>query len=184
MSNKIIIVSNRLPVSVKKDNGKINFEHTVGGLSSGLDSVQKAHKSAWVGWPGIYQYKEDSQEQSEIKSQLKKKFNYHPVFQSQSDIDKYYHGYSNSTLWPLFHYFTQNVEYDRSFWRAYKRVNKIFTDEVMKIAEAGDTIWINDYHLMLLPKMLRERMPELSIGFFFHIPFPSYDIFRLLPQRD
>ena len=184
MSNKIIIVSNRLPVSVKKGNGKIVFERTVGGLASGLDAVQRAQKSAWVGWPGVYQYKEDSKELEEIRSQLKNKFNYHPVFQSQNDIDKYYHGYSNSTLWPLFHYFTQNAEYDRSYWKAYKKVNRTFAEEVMKIAKEGDTVWIHDYHLMLLPQMLREEMPSLSIGFFLHIPFPSYEIFRLLPQRD
>ena len=184
MSNKIIIVSNRLPISVKKDNGGFTFERTVGGLASGLDAVQKAARSTWVGWPGTYHYKEDDQDQRQIRSKLKAKFNYYPVFQSQADIEKYYHGYSNSTLWPLFHYFTQNAEYDRSYWRAYKRVNKLFFDEIIKIAEPGDTVWIHDYHLMLLPQMLREGGPKLSIGFFLHIPFPSFEIFRLLPQRE
>ena len=107
-----------------------------------------------------------------------------PVFQSQNDIEKYYHGYSNSTLWPLFHYFTQNAVYDRSFWRTYKKVNKLFFDEVIKLYDPGDTIWIHDYHLMLLPQMLREELPEANIGFFLHVPFPSYEIFRLLPQRE
>ena len=184
MSNKIIIVSNRLPISVKKNNGKFKYERTVGGLASGLDSVQKLHKSTWVGWPGTYSYKEDKGEQKKIKSQLKSKFNYHPVFQSQIDVEKYYHGYSNSTLWPLFHYFTQNAVYDRSFWRTYKKVNKLFFDEVIRIYESGDTIWIHDYHLMMLPQMLREKLPKATIGFFLHIPFPSYEIFRLLPQRE
>ena len=184
MSNKIIIVSNRLPVSVKKDNGKFSFEHTVGGLASGLDAVQKVDKSAWVGWPGIYQYKENLEKQKKLSGELKRKFNYYPVFQSQADIENYYHGYSNSTIWPLFHYFTQNANYDRNFWRAYKRVNKLFLDEVGKIVEPGDTVWIHDYHLMLLPQMLREEYPKLSVGFFLHIPFPSFEIFRLLPQRE
>lgn len=183
MSNKVIIVSNRLPVSIKKRNNKYDFEHTVGGLASGLDSFQRSSNSVWVGWPGTFYYKEDKRREQYIEDQLGKKFNYSPVFQSQTDAEKFYAGYCNSTIWPLFHYFTQFTIHDKSFWNSYKSVNKKFCEAVLKNFRQGDSIWIHDYHLLLLPKLLRERLPKAKIGFFLHIPFPSYEVFRLLPQR-
>jgi len=183
MAKKTILVSNRLPVSVKKKQGKYIFERTVGGSASVLDKIQRSANTQWIGWPGTHFYKEDERIEKELRSTLIRKFKYYPVFQSKNDVEKYYYGYSNSTLWPLFHYFTQNAIYDRGFWRTYVRVNRLFYDEVIKLAGPDDVIWIHDYHLMLLPQLIREKMPEATIGFFLHTPFPSYEIFRLLPQR-
>lgn len=184
MSNKVVLVSNRLPVSIKKTKGKYIFEHTVGGLASGLDSFHRSSKGLWVGWPGTFFYKKNKKKEKYFEKQLASKFNYHPVFQTQADAENYYNGFCNSTIWPLFHYFTQYTVYEKGFCHAYRRVNQHFCDVVVKNAGADDTIWVHDYHLMLLPQLLRERLPKAKIGFFLHIPFPSFEIFRLLPQRE
>src|SRR3989304_3277857 len=182
--SKVILVSNRLPISVRKRKGSFSFEHTAGGLASGLEAFHKGKNSVWVGWPGLYLHKEEKKKEKEIKEELVRKFNYHPVFQSQTDIERYYSGYCNSTIWPLFHYFTKVAVYDKTFWQAYKRVNELFCDAILRIAKPGDTIWVHDYHLILLPALLRQKLPEAKIGFFLHIPFPSFELFRLLPQRE
>jgi len=106
-----------------------------------------------------------------------------PVFLSQEDVENFYEGFCNKTLWPLFHCFTQYVVYTKSLWEAYRRANEAFCEAVIKVAESDDTIWIHDYHLMLLPKLIRERLPDVTMGFFLHIPFPSFEVFRLLPWR-
>ena len=99
------------------------------------------------------------------------------------EMDLFYHGFCNRTIWPLFHYLPSYTHYDESLWESYKRVNLLFRDAVMDILRPGDEIWIQDYQLLLLPKLLREKAPENPIGFFLHIPFPSFEIFRLLPIR-
>ncbi|MFC1529022.1 bifunctional alpha,alpha-trehalose-phosphate synthase (UDP-forming)/trehalose-phosphatase [Candidatus Latescibacterota bacterium] len=180
---KLLIVSNRLPVSITKRGKSLRFQPSAGGLATGLGSLFKgSFEGLWIGWPGIALDKIGSKEKKEITGQLKEN-NYQPIFLTQSDIDNYYSGFSNRTLWPLFHYFIQHTEYHKSQWNAYCRVNRIFRDSVMKTAQPGDIVWIHDYQLMLLPQMLRERCKDLSIGFFLHIPFPSFEVFRLLPWR-
>ena len=169
---------------MRKRKGSFSFEHSAGGLASGLEAFHKGKNSVWVGWPGLYLHKEEKKKEKEIKEKLVRKFNYHPVFQSQTDIERYYSGYCNSTIWPLFHYFTKVAVYDKTFWQAYKRVNELFCDAILRIAKPGDTIWVHDYHLILLPALLRQKLPEAKIGFFLHIPFPSFELFRLLPQRE
>jgi trehalose 6-phosphate synthase/phosphatase len=109
--------------------------------------------------------------------------NCHPVPLSQSDVEAYYYGMCNRTIWPLFHYFPIYAEYSEDFWQAYERVNVAFANVVAGIAKPNDIIWVHDYQLMLLPKLLRERLPKATVGFFLHIPFPSFEIFRLLPWR-
>lgn len=136
----------------------------------------------WIGWPGISTERIE-EERKNIQKELVSKFDCHPVFLTNNSIEKYYHGYSNRTIWPLFHYFTQHATYDRSFWQEYKQVNEVFCDVVAEVGKKDDIIWIHDYHLMLLPRLLRKRMPDATIGIFFHIPFPSSELFRLLPQR-
>ena len=96
-------------------------------------------------------------------------------------MENFYHGFCNKTIWPLFHYFTTYAEYEKEYWLTYKRVNQIFFDALLKILREDDTIWIHDYHLMLLPQMIREKFPASKIGFFLHIPFPTFEVFRLLP---
>ncbi|MFC1489854.1 bifunctional alpha,alpha-trehalose-phosphate synthase (UDP-forming)/trehalose-phosphatase [Candidatus Latescibacterota bacterium] len=179
---KLLIVSNRLPVSVKKRGKSLGFHPSPGGLATGVSALQNSYKLKWIGWPGIAQEKLKPEEKKDLKKQLMKS-NYCPVFLSQKEIDNYYSGFSNNTLWPLFHYFTQHAVYKKSLWESYKHVNEVFCKAVLKEVRPGDIIWIHDYHLLLLPQMLREKKPDLVIGFFLHIPFPSFEVFRLLPWR-
>jgi trehalose 6-phosphate synthase/phosphatase len=106
------------------------------------------------------------------------------IFLTRNQIEKYYYGFSNNTIWPLFHYFTQYVIYEERMWETYCDVNKLFYHEIIKIVKPTDIIWIHDYQLMLLPQLIKEKLPEATIGFFLHIPFPSFEIFRLLPWRN
>ncbi len=178
--SKTIIVSNRLPVSVKKKEGKYVFRASSGGLATGISSIDTIDKMVWVGWPGIIS--RSTQDKMHIKQELEKK-NLVPVFLTQNKIEKYYEGFSNRTIWPLFHYFSQNVFYEEALWRAYENANHTFAEEIIKIYEPGDKVWVHDYQLMLLPGMLREKLPEAYISFFLHIPFPSFELFRTLPWR-
>jgi trehalose 6-phosphate synthase/phosphatase len=177
---KTIIVSNRLPVSIERKNNKLIYTSSAGGLATGLGSIYKNGDNLWIGWPGLYL--SEKYEREEIRSGLKKE-NMAPVYLTESDIEKFYEGFSNSTLWPLFHYFPNYMVYEEEYWEAYKNVNAIFCEAIMKYAKKDDVIWIHDYQLMLLPSMIREELPNASIGFFQHIPFPSYEIFRILPWR-
>lgn len=175
----LIIVSNRLPVSIEKKKGKLYFESSVGGLATGLGAFYKSYQSVWIGWPGTDREK-IRREEKDIETRLLSESCY-PVFLSGQDVTNYYEGFCNRTIWPLFHYCPLYTVYGKDLWQAYERVNEIFSDTVTEIAREGDTIWVHDYHLMLLPKLIRERLPRATIGFFLHIPFPSFEIFRLLP---
>ncbi|GAI42368.1 unnamed protein product, partial [marine sediment metagenome] len=132
-------------------------------------------------WTGI-ELGKIGEEKQEVEARLSSESCY-PVFLSQQDIEDYYHGFCNKTIWPLFHYFPEYTVYSADFWQAYERVNQVFADAVAGVAKSNDVIWVHDYHLMLLPKLIRERLPEATVGFFLHIPFPSFEIFRLLPWR-
>jgi len=107
----------------------------------------------------------------------------YPVFLTRSEVEKYYDCFCNKTIWPLFHYFNESTIFDKSFWKVYEDVNNIFCEEVIKYVKPNDLIWVQDYHLLLLPKLIRQKIPDASIGFFLHIPFPSYEVFRLLPWK-
>jgi trehalose 6-phosphate synthase/phosphatase len=181
---RLLIVSNRLPVTVEKRKSTLQFAQSAGGLATGLASFYKSYDSMWIGWPGITAEKITKGERREIQENLMAQFNCYPVFLSQNDVEKYYFGFSNKTLWPLFHYFTQYVIHDKGLWEAYKQVNELFGELIARIAQKDDIIWVHDYHLMLVPKVIREMLPEAAIGFFNHIPFPSFEIFRLLPWRE
>ena len=109
--------------------------------------------------------------------------NFHPVFLSETQIKNYYEGYSNSSIWPLCHYFFVYTLYRNSFWQSYQEVNQLFCDAICRVIHPGDKVWIQDYQPMLLPGMLRKVYPNLNIGYFHHIPFPSYELFRILPER-
>lgn len=179
----LVTISNRLPVSaVRRDNALV-FEPSVGGLATGLGQFSKSSPSAWVGWPGLSLAAADSPEAREIRKRLLKD-SCHPVFLSAYEVENYYHGFSNRTVWPLFHYFPHHASYGKTFWTAYRKVNEKFADEAARIVRPGDKIWVHDYHLLLVPEMLRRRVPDAAIGFFLHIPFPSFEIFRLIPWRD
>jgi trehalose 6-phosphate synthase/phosphatase len=181
--SRLIIVSNRLPVTVEKRAGEFRIRRSVGGLATGLASFYRDYDSVWVGWPGITSSRLSSEDRAELDGRLESEFDCAAVQLTDNDLQKYYEGFSNNTLWPLFHYFPQYVRYDRAHWEAYVRVNRKFADSILALVSDGDLVWVHDYHLMLLPQMIREEMPGVSIGFFLHIPFPSFETFRLLPWR-
>lgn len=180
---RLIIVSNRLPVSVEKRAGAVAVKGSVGGVATGLGSFHNTHDSIWIGWAEVPESRLSSEERERIRTELAEKHRCVPVFLTVADVRGFYAGFSNETLWPLFHSFTQYAEFDAGNWAAYERVNRKFCDAVLAVAKPGDTIWIQDYQLMLLPRMLREKLPDARIGFFLHIPFPSFEVFRLLPWR-
>lgn len=178
---KLFIVSNRLPVKAKEiSEGYFEFERSEGGLATGLNSLQTSYEQHWIGWPGVCLKRKA--DERKIKEELDQ-FNYHPVFLSATQYNNYYEGYSNSTIWPLCHYFYEFSKYRRGFWQAYQDVNWLFCKEVLKHIDGDSMIWVQDYQLMLLPGMLREGKASLKIGYFHHIPFPSYELFRVLPER-
>jgi trehalose 6-phosphate synthase/phosphatase len=182
-NGKLIIVSTRLPVSVRKENGMIKISPSSGGLATGMSSVSEARDSVWVGWPGIASEQLTKQEKTYITAELKK-HKCSPVFLTQNQIDTYYSGYSNATIWPLFHYFVGRTVYDDTYWQSYKSVNDIFMREVRQFVTKDSQIWVHDYQLMLLPALLRQKYKHAEIGFFLHTPFPSFEVFRVLPERE
>ena len=180
--SRLIIVSNRLPITIGvKEGGELIYHPSAGGLATGLNSLDDSINKIWIGWPGK-DIKNDWEREA-VRKDLEEQ-DLVPVFLSRKDIKLYYEGFSNKTIWPHFHYFTQFTTYDEEFWEAYQRVNKMFAEVVNPLIEPGDMVWVHDYQLMLLPQMIREAHPEVSIGFFLHIPFPSYEVFRILPWRE
>ena len=179
---RFLIVSNRLPISIQTDNDNININTSVGGLATGLRPIHEQHDSRWIGWPGINPEDYSEEIQTQINDELGKR-NYIPVNIDTAVFDDYYFGFSNKTIWPIFHYFMQYTEYHEKHWEAYKKVNEQFADVISEQIKKDDILWIHDYQLLLLPQLIRKRFPKLTIGFFLHIPFPSYEVFRLLPWR-
>lgn len=180
MVNKTIIISNRLPVKIVEENGKYLLSPSEGGLATGLGSVYKKGDNIWIGWPGI-DVPDDRKE--EVTAQLAE-LNLIPVFLSPEEINLYYEGFSNEVLWPVFHYMVTYANFEQSYWDAYQSVNEKFRDIALSHVKEGDTLWVHDYQLLLLPGQIRALQPMVTIGFFQHIPFPSYEIFRLIPWRD
>ncbi|HEY1060890.1 MAG TPA: bifunctional alpha,alpha-trehalose-phosphate synthase (UDP-forming)/trehalose-phosphatase [Daejeonella sp.] len=179
--SKTIIVSNRLPVKISEENGEYTYSSSEGGLATGLGSIYKDGENIWIGWPGIEV--NESGKKADITRNLRD-MKLLPVFLSQEEISEYYEGFSNEILWPIFHYYASTyVNYKQSNWDFYQSVNQKFRDVILDVAEPGDTIWIHDYQLLLLPGMIRAKNADLTIGFFLHIPFPSYELFRLIPWR-
>ncbi|MBC7744509.1 MAG: bifunctional alpha,alpha-trehalose-phosphate synthase (UDP-forming)/trehalose-phosphatase [Flavobacterium sp.] len=179
--SKTIIVSNRLPVKITDDNGELTLSASEGGLATGLGSIYQQGENVWIGWPGMDIT--EPEQQKEVTEKLKA-IKLIPVFLNQEEISEYYEGFSNEILWPIFHYYASTfTNYRQSNWDFYQLVNTKFKEAVVSIAEPGDTLWIHDYQLLLLPGMLRKALPGLKIGFFLHIPFPSYEMFRLIPWR-
>ncbi len=177
---KLIIISNRLPLKIVENENGYDFTPSQGGVATGLDSLEIKLEKHWVGWPGMYI--EDKKEKKTINKQLKK-LNYHPVYLTPEQIENFYEGYSNSVLWPMCHYFSNYVNYNKDYLKAYEEVNAMFRDAAVKIIEPDDIVWVQDYQLMLLPGMIRDKISDISIGYFHHIPFPSYELFRSLPER-
>lgn len=173
---RVVIVSNRLPVSVKRVDGKLEFYPSAGGLATGLSSYASSGNNRWIGWPGIPSDDLDEKDRAEITRELKKHHCY-PVFLTQKQLNGFYNGYSNSVLWPLFHHMTVDTGDTASNWRIYQEVNALYAEATLKLSGASDRLWLHDYQLMLLPEMLRVHRPKSRIGFFLHIPFPSAELF-------
>ncbi|MGB1449493.1 MAG: bifunctional alpha,alpha-trehalose-phosphate synthase (UDP-forming)/trehalose-phosphatase [Flavobacteriaceae bacterium] len=181
--SKYIIVSNRLPLKIDKLNNQWNFSPTSGGLATGLKTVHENGKSLWIGWAGISAEEIQESEFNLLSNDLMAQ-NYKAISLSKDEIDDFYLGLSNKCIWPLFHYFKQFVEFDETQWESYVEVNQKFANAVLQEVEEGDKVWIHDYQLMLVPEMIKSKRKDVTIGFFLHIPFPSFEIFRIFPKRD
>ena len=177
---KLILISNRLPVKTHRKEGGFRFSLSEGGLATGLNSLQLPVERHWIGWPEAYASAES--DKTDIETYLAP-YRFHPVFLTPRQVHDFYEGYSNSVLWPLCHYFYTYIHYDTVYWHTYKRVNEIFCREALRHIDDDDIVWVHDYQLMLLPGLLRKACPHLRIGYFHHIPFPSYELFRVLPER-
>ncbi|KAK4152706.1 glycosyltransferase [Chaetomidium leptoderma] len=185
-SGRLLLISNRLPITIKRsDDGQYSFSMSSGGLVTGLSGLSKTTSFQWYGWPGLEVPEADA---GPMRQQLKEKYNAIPVFVDDELADRHYNGFANSILWPLFHYHPGEITFDESAWAAYREVNRLFAKTVVKDVQDGDLVWVHDYHLMLLPEMLREEIgnskKNVKIGFFLHTPFPSSEIYRILPVRE
>lgn len=177
---RIIIVSNRLPITIDRKEGELVYYPSAGGLATGLSSLDRSVERVWIGWPG--RTVESPEEQQQIAGRFRED-GMIPVFLSDEDMSLYYEGFSNKTIWPHFHYFTQYTEYEKEYWHRYQAVNERFAAVIAEEVREDDLLWVHDYQLMLVPGLIRRQFSDISIGFFLHIPFPSYEIFRTLPWR-
>lgn len=207
-SRRLIIVSNRLPITISKDaKGEYHFKMSSGGLVSALSGCKKSMAFTWIGWPGRYIPEKD---RPLVNKRLMDEYSCVAVYLSDDLADKHYNGFSNSILWPLFHYHPGEMNFDQDHWKAYREANWHFAEAVRSLLKEGDTVWVQDYHLMLLPMILRGMVdkyiwddslsgkelasimhgitehpdkiiapvPNVKIGFFLHTPFPSSEIYR------
>jgi trehalose 6-phosphate synthase/phosphatase len=180
--SRLLLVSNRLPVTVKAEKDHVTVVRSAGGLATGLSGPHEHSGGLWIGWPGDVSRLSGSQ-RAEVESKLAA-LRCVPLYLSPSEVSRYYEGYSNRALWPLCHYLLDRIPRQDRDWDAYAKVNERFAALVARHYQPGDTIWVHDYQLMLVPGLLRERLPEARIGYFHHIPFPSSEIFRTLPHRE
>lgn len=175
--SRVLIVSNRLPVTAEVQGNELKFKSSAGGLATAVGSIYKDYSALWAGWPGIVPLELEPTATGVLGSE----HNCFPVFLGKDLVNLYYDGFANDTVWPILHSFPTYAKYSAEGWNAYVEVNKIFCNRLCEIIRPGDSVWIHDYHLMLLPGMLRGKLPDASIGFFLHIPFPHFEILRLLP---
>ena len=172
----VVVVANRLPVDQVTDpDGTTRWQRSPGGLVTALEPFVAGRGGAWVGWSGSAG---DAPEPFESGG-----MSLVPVPLSEEEVDRYYEGMSNASLWPLYHDVVEKPEYHRTWWDTYVQVNKRFAERAAEVAAEGAIVWVHDYQLQLVPAMLRQRRPDLTIGFFLHIPFPPYELFTQLPWR-
>jgi len=174
---KIVLVSNRVPYKIVKSKAGIKYKKSVGGLVTALDPILAKKGGLWLGWNGLVGKNKYAEKTVEMDEGYSVKF----LGLSKLDVRDFYHGFSNRTIWPLFHGFIFQSYFDINYWKAYQRINKKFTEKVLEEVGGDEIIWIQDYHLMLMPEMLRKALPQAKILFFLHIPFPCNEIFRVLP---
>jgi trehalose 6-phosphate synthase/phosphatase len=181
---RLFIVSNRLPVNITGEDETAEIQFSSGGLVTAINSYlqngrNEFSETLWIGVPGCNK----STWQKAIRQLPDSTYTYVPVFLSKDQYEKYYNGFSNSVVWPLFHYFPSYAEYKPEYYHHYQLANEHFCEVMVRQLRPGDTVWIHDYHLLPLAQLLRDAIPELTIGFFLHIPFPSFEVFRLLPTK-
>jgi trehalose 6-phosphate synthase/phosphatase len=180
---RLIVVSNRLPFQLLEKQNSVILKESDGGLVSALKSYFESDKNESISekwWIGSADFPEKRWAKYADKNKSASSFEVEPIFIEKKTYNKYYNGFCNATLWPLFHYFPSFVEFDEETFKSYEAVNKIFADKLLEFLQPNDILWIHDYQLMLLPGMIREQRPDITIGFFLHIPFPSFEVFRML----
>lgn len=182
-SQRLMVISNRLPAKLRATATGWRAEKSSGGLATAMNPILRRRGGVWIGWPGESAGIGDPKRQ-EIIDKWRTSDALAPVELPVDIVNHFYEGYSNQTLWPLFHHFPSRLTFDPKGWAAYNTANMLFRDAVVKEYREGDLLWIHDYQLMLLPKLLREALPGAAIGFFLHIPFPSSEVFRVLPERE
>lgn len=178
----LFIASLHLPVNVSLSDDGLNIIQTEGITIPGLNSFYSKYETTWLGHTGIEDHECSEGEKQELERELKK-YQCIPVFPGNEDYKLFLHEFSRNTIWPLFHYFPQDTSYSDKAWESYKRVNLLYAETLASLMSDDDILWIHDFHLLLLPRMVRELRPGVSIGLFIHIPWPSYEVFRLLPWR-
>src|SRR6201986_1207808 len=175
-----VVVANRLPIDLERlPDGSTRWKRSPGGLVTALEPLLRRRHGAWIGWPGVVDDDVDTEDPPIVEEDLR----LHPVRLSADDVAEYYEGFSNATLWPLYHDVIVKPIYHREWWDRYVDVNRRFAEATSRAAARGATVWVQDYQLQLVPKMLRELRPDLTIGFFLHIPFPPVELFMQLPWR-
>lgn len=178
---RLWLVSNRLPVTISETEDGIDVKLSSGGLATGLVGLHKESGGGWIGWPGLAT--ETGELDQKIVDALAAR-DLIGVGLSVEEHRKYYQNLSNQTIWPLFHYFNERMHFSDEDWECYVAINRRFADAVLAQVGEGDTVFVQDFHLMLLPQMLRDARPDLRIGFFLHIPFPSSELYRIFPKRE
>ena len=199
----LIVVSNRLPITITKDaSGEYHFKMSSGGLVSALSGCKKSMSFTWIGWPGFFIPPKD---RPIVDKRLMEEYSCQAVYLDDDVADRHYNGFSNSILWPLFHYHPGEMNFEEENWQAYRQANYAFAEAIMKQLSPGSMVWVQDYHLMLLPMLLRAlndgvkpgdtdmeeilegiesedtrpaKVPRVKVGFFLHTPFPSSEIYR------
>ncbi len=182
-NHRLIVISNRLPVRLRAGATGWRAEKSSGGLATAMNPILRRGGGVWIGWPGDSDKIGDPARQ-QILDKWKTSDGLVAVELPPETADHFYEGYSNQTLWPLFHHFPSQLTFDPKGWAAYAAASRLFRDAVVSQYREGDLLWVHDYQLMLLPKLLREALPGAAIGFFLHIPFPSSEVFRVLPERE
>jgi trehalose 6-phosphate synthase len=179
-NSDFVVVANRLPVDLERlPDGTTTWRRSPGGLVTALEPILRRRSGAWVGWPGVT----DDVVELDDEPIQQEDLQLHPVRLSADDVAEYYEGFSNATLWPLYHDVIVKPIYHREWWERYVDVNRRFAEAASRAAAQGGTVWVQDYQLQLVPKMLRALRPDLTIGFFLHIPFPPVELFMQLPWR-
>ena len=180
---RLIVVSNRLPLTLQKTEEGWTTARSSGGLTSAMNPLLQAGGGDWIGWAG-HSGEEDDPSRQAVLSEWAEKDRCFAVDLPEDVASGFYEGYANQTLWPVFHNFPSQLKFDAKSWEAYVEASRMFAEAVVRRYRPNDLIWVHDYHLMLLPQMLRDKLPDAAIGFFLHIPFPSSEIFPVLPRRE